>query len=237
VELVVADTGVGMARHRQAEAFEEFVQLHEGRGPEQGLGLGLAIVRRLVGLLGLRLALRSRPGRGTVFSLHLPQADQPMAPGSGALAAMPQATDALGLRPGDVVIVIDDNVAIQLAMRALLSGWGCVAHVAANPADLMPQLMDLQAVPALLLCDGEGGIDAIAEIREAFNLDVPAILISGDTGPGRLREAVASGLPLLHKPVTQARLREAIVQVMAQRSGPQPGRLPPLAGGAPRSGS
>jgi signal transduction histidine kinase/CheY-like chemotaxis protein len=226
VVLVVADTGVGMPRHRQQEAFEEFVQLHDaGHDPEQGLGLGLAIVKRLVGLLGLRLALRSRPGRGTVFSLHLPLADLPRSAPSTAPAAQQQGAESIGLRAGDVVIVIDDNVAIQVAMAALLSAWGCQVHVAANPAALMPQLMGLHVAPALLLCDsrlrdGEDGITAIAEIREAFNLDVPAILISGDTGPERLREAVASGLPLLHKPVTQAHLREAIARVMAASQSP-----------------
>ncbi len=226
VALVVADTGVGMPRHRQHEAFEEFVQLHDaGHDPEQGLGLGLAIVKRLVGLLGLRLALRSRPGRGTVFSLHLPLADLPRPALSAAPAAQLLGAELTGLRAGDVVIVIDDNVAIQVAMAALLSAWGCQVHVAANPAALMPQLMGLHVAPALLLCDsrlrdGEDGITAIAEIREAFNLDVPAILISGDTGPERLREAVASGLPLLHKPVTQAHLREAIARVMAANQAP-----------------
>jgi CheY-like chemotaxis protein len=124
------------------------------------------------------------------------------------------------LQAGDVVIVIDDNVAIQMAMQALLSAWGCQVYVAANPAALMPQLMGLHVAPALLLCDarlrdGASGISAIAEIREAFNQDLPAILISGDTGPERLKEAVASGLPLLHKPVTPSHLCEAIARVLA----------------------
>jgi len=220
VELVVADTGVGMPKHRREEAFEEFVQLHDaGHDPQQGLGLGLSIVRRLVGLLGLRLVLRSRPGRGTVFSLHLQLVDDPGPSVVPAPVDQVPGTTSTGLRAGDIVIVIDDNAAIQVAMQALLSAWGCQVYAAANPAALMPQLMNLHAAPALLLCDaslrdGESGITAIDEIREAFNLDVPAILISGDTGPERLREAVASGLPLLHKPVTQAHLREAIARVM-----------------------
>jgi signal transduction histidine kinase/CheY-like chemotaxis protein len=229
VELVVADTGMGMPKHRREEAFEEFVQLHDehevAHDPQQGLGLGLAIVRRLVGLLGLRLVLRSRPGRGTVFALHLPLLEEGWPSAAPAHTQQASSMALTGLSSGDVVIVIDDNVAIQVAMQALLSAWGCQVYVAANPEALMPQLMGLQAAPALLLCDsrlrdGEGGINAIAEIREAFNLEVPAILISGDTGPERLREAVASGLPLLHKPVTQAHLREAIARVMTASKAP-----------------
>jgi CheY-like chemotaxis protein len=192
---------------------------NDGHESEQGLGLGLAIVRRLVSLLGLRLVLRSRPGRGTVFALHLPLVNEPWPSAVPALADLVSGTTSTGLCAGDVVIVIDDNAAIQVAMQALLSAWGCRVYAAASPNALMPQLMGLHAAPALLLCDsglhdGKGGITAIAEIREAFNLDVPAILISGDTGPERLREAMASGLPLLHKPVTQVHLREAIARVM-----------------------
>lgn len=177
------------------------MQLHDAeRDPEQGLGLGLAIVRRLVDLLGLRLVLRSRPGRGTVFVLHLPpmlheaQADTPL---PSAASAEPSAIKQAALRTGDVVIVIDDNVAIQLAMRTVLSAWGCEVYTAASAQGLMPQLMNLRQAPSLLLCDsrlsdGEDGVAAIAQIREAFNQDVPAILITGDTGPERLREAVAN---------------------------------------------
>ncbi|TAK93764.1 MAG: response regulator [Aquabacterium sp.] len=222
VELVVADTGCGIAPSRREEAFEEFVQLHDAeRDPEQGLGLGLAIVRRLVSLLELRLVLRSRPGRGTVFVLHLPQTlHEADAPSPSVPSAEPSAINQVGLRTGDVVIVIDDNVAIQLAMRTVLSAWGCEVYTAASAQGLMPQLMHLRQAPSLLLCDsrlsdGEDGVTAIAQIREAFNHDVPAILITGDTGPERLREAVASGLPLLHKPVTQAHLQDAIARVIA----------------------
>ncbi len=98
VELVVADTGMGMPAHRREEAFEEFVQLHDaerdaGPDPQQGLGLGLAIVRRLADLLGLRLVLRSRPGRGTVFALHLAAADEPRP------LAQPSLADQVSVRP------------------------------------------------------------------------------------------------------------------------------------------
>jgi len=223
IELVVADSGIGIPKGRREEAFEEFVQLHDpGRDSEQGLGLGLAIVRRLVGLLDLRLVLRSRPGRGSVFVLHLPAVDGPPAAAAAAAEAPGAGTC---LQAGDVVLVIDDNAAIQLAMRTVLGGWGCRVYVGSDVDALMPHLMDLQQVPALLLCDaslrgGRDGIATIAQVRETFNRDVPAILITGDTGPERMREAVASGLPLLYKPVTPSHLQDAIALVMAAEGGP-----------------
>ncbi|MCF8483122.1 MAG: type IV pili methyl-accepting chemotaxis transducer N-terminal domain-containing protein [Rhodospirillum sp.] len=69
----VWDTGVGIAEADRHRIFEEFTQLElEDRDRSEGLGLGLAIVDRLARLMGLDLSLRSTPGRGTVFSVHLP---------------------------------------------------------------------------------------------------------------------------------------------------------------------
>jgi len=225
VDIVVADTGVGIPQARQADAFKEFVQLHRTQDlAEQGMGLGLAIVQRLAGLLQLRLRLRSRPGRGTLFTLRLPLIAAAALP---AAALADEATDKAshdttdtspalgGLAAGDVVIVIDDSAEIQLAMSTLLSAWGYRVFTAASVAELMPPLMALDVTPRLLLCDfrlrdGDDGISAIAELREAFNADVPALLVTGDTAPDRLRQASASGLTLLHKPVMQEQLRHAI---------------------------
>lgn len=225
-EIVVADTGVGIPRERREQVFEEFVQLpHPGHEREQGLGLGLAIVKRLVGLLGLRLVLRSRPGRGTVFTLRLPLADEPASAGPGLATSQGRLDKLDQLGQGDIVIVVDDSADIRLAMSALLSAWGCQVFAAASVRELMPQVMQLSTPPRLLLCDyrlaeGDGGIAAIDQLRDAFNHDIPAVLVTGDTAPHQLREAVASGLPLLHKPVTQVQLREAMERAIAMHAGP-----------------
>ncbi len=220
VELVVADTGVGIPPEQREAVFHEFVQLRGSQAQsDAGLGLGLSIVRRLADLLQIRLRLRSRPGRGTVFSLHLPLASPAVAPlPAESVAATGAASGGLGR--GDVVIVVDDSAEVRTAMQALLSAWGCEVVTAASVAALMPQLMGLSVAPRLLLCDyrlGDGGdgMQAIAELREAFNDDLPAVLVTGDTSPARLREATASGLPLLHKPVTLPQLRAAIDSALA----------------------
>lgn len=218
VEIAIADTGLGIPRERRSEIFQEFVQLHPSSAPaERGLGLGLSIVQRLSALLQLELRLRSRPGRGSVFTVLLPLADDRGAADASTAADVPADRPAApgGLKAGDVVVVIDDSQEIQLAMSTLLSAWGYRVFAAASVSELMPQMMALTVAPRLLLCDfrlreRDDGIGAIAELREAFNDDVPALLVTGDTGPERLRQAMASGLPLLHKPVTQAQLRHAI---------------------------
>ena len=196
-----------------------------GGGREQGMGMGLSIVARLVGLLALRLRLRSRPGRGTVVGLLLPLLPAPSAaldPTTGCASARGRP----GLQTGDVVLVVDDGDGVRLAMQELLASRDCEVFAAADVDTLMRQLMALRSAPRLLLCDyrlggGASSLETIAQLRDAFNDDLAAVLITGDTAPRRLQEAAASGLPLLHKPVTPALLRQAIDRAlsMPERGG------------------
>ena len=70
--LEVEDTGIGIAPELVRGLFQEFQQLATNRRPEQGTGLGLALTRRIVEAQGGTVGVRSRPGRGSVFSAVLP---------------------------------------------------------------------------------------------------------------------------------------------------------------------
>jgi CheY-like chemotaxis protein len=75
--------------------------------------------------------------------------------------------------------------------------------------------------PDLLICDyrlrdSENGIEVIDRLRCEYNDTIAAILVTGDTAPDRLAEAQASGLLLLHKPVSNGKLRAAIVNLIAE---------------------
>ena len=219
VGVTVADTGRGMPKARQQEAFEEFARLHNADGDnDRGLGLGLAIVKRLVDLMSLRLQLRSRPGWGTVFRLCLASAPTPWTSPEQPAALPCPVSNRLGA--GDIVLVIDDNAEIRVAMATLIATWGCRVYGAASASEMLSQLMALDRLPSILVCDhrlrdGQTGADAIAQLHAAFNDNIPAILVTGDTALQPLREATAGGWPLLHKPVTERRLREAINAALA----------------------
>jgi CheY-like chemotaxis protein/anti-sigma regulatory factor (Ser/Thr protein kinase) len=222
----VIDTGIGIAPERQSEVFQEFVQLHNAeRDRAKGMGLGLAIVRRLLDLLDLPLALRSVPGRGTAFTLHLPLAPRDAVPDVDALPPSP-APAAARASPGDVVLLVDDDAEIRGAMAALLDGWGLRVIAAEGLADLQPQLMDLTAPPRLAICDyrlrgSEDGLAVARELQGLFNDDLPVILVTGDTSAERLRDARASGHVLLHKPVGPQALQAAMAQALATAADPR----------------
>jgi len=218
LRIEVWDSGRGIPLDEQERVFEEFRQLHEPgaeRGP--GLGLGLAIVRRLSDLLGLAVSLRSTPGRGSCFSLSVPLA---AAPAAGAPA------DA-GLAPvSGLIVVIDDNAGIRQAMGALLRRWGHTACVGDSGETV---LAELDRRPDLIICDyhlssgalsaGQTGIATIAMLRACFGTDVPAMLITGDSDAALAEAAQAAGLLLLHKPVSNGRLRSAVTRLLALPSG------------------
>ena len=215
ISLQVWDTGVGIAAAEQDRVFQEYYQLgNPERDRTKGLGLGLAIVRRLTDLIGCALTLRSTPGRGSCFEITVPLAQ---GPAEAAEAAPPEPSGALAQ---GLIVVVDDEQAIREAMSSLLTGWGHDVVAAGSGDEAIARLATCWARPDLLICDyrlrdRENGIAVIERLRAEYNADLPAMLITGDTAPDRLAEAQASGLLLLHKPVSNSRLRAAIVRLIA----------------------
>jgi CheY-like chemotaxis protein len=180
----------------------------------------LAIVRRLSEILGHRLEVDSRPGHGSVFRLIVQRA----APDEAATAT-PEPTALADPRPG-LILAIDDEAAIRTAMAELLRSWGHRVVAAAGGDEALAELAAVNAEegggrPDLIICDyrlqgGEDGVAAIQRLTAVFGADTPAILLTGDTAADRIREAQASGYPLLHKPLSHARLRAAVTSLLRQ---------------------
>ena len=223
----VWDTGIGIATHERASIFREFYQVgNPERDRSKGLGLGLAIVDRLVRLLHLTLEVQSQPGRGSLFRVLVPLGD----PDSSTLPSdgtADHATPPPTPLSGRFVLVIDDELAVCDATAALLTGWGCRVLTAGGAAEMKAALTGERRVPDLILCDyrlrgDENGIAVIEDLRAEYNDDIAALIVTGDTMPARLAEARASGLPVMHKPLNPAKLRAMIaglIQVQqAQRA-------------------
>ena len=217
IRLSVSDTGAGIPAEERERVFEEFYQIgNPERDRSQGLGLGLAIVRRLARLLGSEVELASEPGQGCRFAMRVPRASRrpseiPTAPGREEL---PQQ----GLL-GKGVLVIDDEPYVRVAMRTFLESCGCRVTVASGRAEAEQLLEQHELRFDALIADfrlrqHENGIETVRRLRARIGRDVPALLVTGDTAAERLREAQESGLPLLHKPVATEKLREALLHAL-----------------------
>ena len=216
VRIAIEDSGPGIHESERERIFEEFYQVgNPERDRAKGLGLGLAIVRRLTRLLGVELQLETAPGRGSTFAVTMACAAEeacvPHPPGAPAVA------DALAL-VGSEILVIDDEPSVREGMRRLLESWGCRVEVCGGYEEAL-QLLDERAPGVeLIIADfrlrqNENGIQTVLRLRERLG-DVPALIISGDTAPERLREAQASGMPFLHKPVSAGTLKQTIAELL-----------------------
>ena len=214
--ICICDTGRGIAADEQARIFEEFYQVgNPERDRANGLGLGLSIVGRLVDLLELHLGLHSVLGQGCRFSLDIEAVESglsPAGPGETSPAQLPHLH----------VLVLDDEAPVREAMAALLSSYGCEVTAVGSTREAI--LQSLKRRPDIVLSDlrlrgADDGISALRSLRSALP-GLPAVLITGDTAPERLRDAHAAGLVLLHKPVLEAQLLDAIRSALAEQKKP-----------------
>lgn len=215
VSLEVWDTGLGIPPDKLEMIFQEFYQLdNPERDRSRGLGMGLAIVRRLCQLLEHPLTVQSRVGRGTVFRVLVPAGDR------DAIESPALEADTLPPRliPVVTVLLIDDERAIREATRELLRPMQVEVLTAGTIAEAVEMARQSAEPIALILSDWrlrgqENGVDAVRAVRAVCGESTPAVLITGDTSPDLLKLAHASGLVILHKPLQPRELMRLVERV------------------------
>jgi PAS domain S-box-containing protein len=173
----VWDTGIGIPEDKIAVVFDDFTCVGDReRGGVRGLGLGLAIVRRLCRLLGHTVTVNSREGSGSCFAIALPLASRDRSPLWG-LDAPPQ-----GALSGLRVLLLDGEPMRLAAMRTLMRQWGCYVRTAATCDDALVRLADAQRPPAVIVADhrlkyGTSGVEAVERVRRVLGLPIPALVL------------------------------------------------------------
>ncbi|MGE5514411.1 MAG: hybrid sensor histidine kinase/response regulator [Bacteroidota bacterium] len=208
VMLQVWDSGFGIPEQHLAEIFEEFHQLENPeRDRSRGLGLGLAIVRRLARLLDTPVKVHSRLGRGSVFSVMLPLAEPRVQPYAEASGDEPMAVSER------TILVVEDDPMVLMGLQMILETWG----MAVLPAEDMPQVLERldEGRPDLILSDlrlraGLTGFEVVEKVRAMLGQHVPAIILTGETGKAELAEGQRRNLTFLHKPIQAEPLKAAI---------------------------
>lgn len=215
LRFAVYDTGKGIPEAQQQVIFEEFHRLdtsqpHDNSG---GLGLGLAIVRRLSQALRLPVIVRSKSGRGSMFAVDLPLVHVAR-PG----AAAPIGGSGLS---GRLIVVVDDEPSILQAVSFVLRAAGCDVVTAGNGSEAMQRLSGSARVPDIIICDYElndarNGAQVVQDLREEFNTEIPALLVTGNTAGGKAEGfARKLGIAVLHKPLEGAILRSSLENLLA----------------------
>jgi CheY-like chemotaxis protein len=204
--------------HEQQRIFEEFYQLgNPARTPDQGLGLGLSIAKRMAKLLNLRIGVRSTMGKGSVFFVEVPMGEiretvrQPQRKGS----ALPDSGRGL-------ILVVDDDKLVLRATRELLNAFGYEAICASTAEEAVKVAHQKGDSLRMALLDYRlsnewDGVQLSQRLRSELDRELPVILITGDATVPRLRDVRTSELPVLHKPIDPDDLRSLIASTVARK--------------------
>jgi CheY-like chemotaxis protein len=216
VRLSVVDDGAGISREFLPHVFDRFKQADGSSSrAHRGLGLGLAITRRLVELHGGTIRAASEgPGRGASFTVELPRSGQP-AKTAGTSATTREA----GALDGLTVLVVDDEADVREVLVSLLEQSGARATAAASATEALAAIT--RERPDVLLSDlgmpGEDGYTLIRELRARPSDEggsIPAIAVSGFAGVEDRRRALAAGFQThLAKPVNTSELLATITSL------------------------
>jgi PAS domain S-box-containing protein len=209
----VWDTGIGIAADKTQLIFEEYRQLapnHPGRGSGSiGSGLGLAIVAKSAALMGLRIRVQSRVGKGSLFAVELPL-------GAHSEVAKTDPPLARYLR----IALVDDSKSILDALGETLRSQRHQVIAASCGSELLG-LLGGEAPDVVIsdyrLLDGETGTDVIQATRQKFGDRLPALLITGDTAPEFLNRMAAQKITVQNKPLKLDVLLANIVQLTNRR--------------------
>ncbi|WP_178120635.1 hybrid sensor histidine kinase/response regulator NahK/ErcS' [Pseudomonas sp. PB101] len=214
----VWDSGMGIAEHRLEEIFQEFKRGDVQR-PDQdrGLGLGLAIVEKIAGILGHPIHVRSWPGRGSMFSVEVPLSATAPTPPPALQMSEPMLERLRGAR----IWVLDNDATICAGMRTLLEGWGCRVVTALSEEDLARQVDNYHAEADLLIADyhldnDQNGVDAVARINARRASPVPAMMITANYSNELKQQIRELGHTLMHKPVRPMKLKTAMSHLLGR---------------------
>ena len=215
LRIEVLDSGPGIPADQQELIFEEYLQLDEHGSGDRGLGLGLAIVRRMSELLEHPVEVHSRLGAGSRFVVEVPLDLSRSSSRDASSEADPGAVDL----QGSTVLLIEDDIAVRKATRRLLREAGAKVVETGGSGETMRHVARLKQPPDLIMADlnlsgGLLGHQVVEKIRAHFGYLIPAIILTGETRSEQLNAVARSGLPLLRKPANPQAIWSTISELL-----------------------
>ena len=204
VRLSVRDTGAGMAPEKVDQLFQPFNPLRRPAGTAQGTGVGLAVTKRLVELMGGTIGASSKVGEGSVFWIEFVAAAAPQLVGGDVAHAMP-APAPTGAAPR-TLLYIEDNPANLKLVEQIIARRPDLRLVSARDATLGMELARTR-LPDVILMDinlpGMSGIDAMLMLgTDARTAHIPIVALSANAIPGDVESGLEAGFfRYLTKPI------------------------------------
>jgi CheY-like chemotaxis protein/two-component sensor histidine kinase len=212
VRIEVWDSGIGITQDQLPHIFEEYYQ-GSPEAARGGLGLGLAIVRRLGQMLDHPIGARSTPGKGTVISIEVPRGD--------ANGDAPERTQTPRYQSGDfrgTILVVEDEASVRASISRLLKAKGIGAIVVATADDALTRVRRQEIRPDMLLCDynlrgSTNGVTTVSDLRAALDRNIPAIVMTGDVRSEIVDSIAGQGISVLIKPFSADELLHQVTRL------------------------
>jgi signal transduction histidine kinase/CheY-like chemotaxis protein len=213
VAIAVADTGIGLTAEQLVHLWEPFNRLGAERTQVEGTGIGLALSQRMVQMMDGRIDVESEPGRGSVFTVHLPATEEPQ-PTERRPASAPASQR--GGHQRTVLYAEDNRINAELVQQVFRLRPQVRVLVAESGARAIA--LARGSAPDLLLLDIHLGDMSGLEVRArlaAEGIAPPAIALSADVQPARVQEARDAGfVDYLAKPLDVPALVRVVDRVL-----------------------
>jgi nitrogen-specific signal transduction histidine kinase len=211
----VEDTGCGIPEADLPLIFNEFFRSDHSRSQYDGLGLGLAIVTRIVKKINGQCQVQSEVGKGSVFTVHTPFAilaqealdsTPPLSVQNSPQEASPPADELPDEETSTRHLgIIENDESLQQAYKQYFTQAGYNVHIL--PFEETAFRAHLASLPKLdfILSDyrlgARDGIYFIQQLREEFNHDIPACIVTADTSPLHLELFSQHSIDVMYKPI------------------------------------
>ena len=216
VRFAVADTGIGMSEEQLGRLFQAFSQADASTTKKYGgTGLGLAISRRFCQLLGGDIAVASRPGKGSTFTITLPVHSEMPAPVK-PVDAPRIVVDAAN---GATVLIVDDDAAARELLSASLKGAGyrLVHATSGEEALALARTIRPDAITLDVMMPKPDGWEVLSTLKADPDLcEIPVVMVT--VAPDRGIGLSLGAVDVLTKPVDRARLT-ALIHRLVRRDG------------------
>jgi signal transduction histidine kinase/CheY-like chemotaxis protein len=211
----VFDTGIGIPPEHLELIFDDFYQIPIAPGTivarREGVGLGLGIAKRLAGLLGHSIDVRSAPNRGSTFGLRVPlSTDLPVSVSIPVVDEMSSFS-----LSGRTIWIVDDDPSVAEAIKILLSHWNARVVTATSKSELEKVSSAPAFAPDFLIADFQfepsfSGEGILRYVRRRFGEAVPCAIVTGNIALVPDHISRLANTYVLVKPVSAAELRSLL---------------------------